>query len=1390
MLSEQGIYVSRFTGNDNKRCGNVSFPCRSISYGVQQMSVWPYIYLNGTGTLQNPYTCEAGIRLSKSVSFFSLKSRAYISCLHGKPWLMNGTKVKDGVRVGVFGLAFVNTPLVLVDASFAANDTIFAETKSASLNILVENLSRFDLSLKNVVFQQNTACMKIYTKKGINVFVTITNTVFYQNGNPSSNTPSVLQFNSDGNFISIEIKNCSFADQNTPRYGMIAVMNVLGTTNVLLSEWKLKGNNHIKPRSNGIFVLFSAQVFIKLEHGFFYKTSATILKVAGQSAQIYISNIEVDEFYSGTSGGVLNLVLQESCYLSIKDSCFRDGKNNGVGGVVATIAPVVTLTIQNSTIRNISSSYSGGTVFIKSRQNAKSLNRNKNFFVILHIINSSFSYSASSKDGGAICISGEKIFATVRHSSFLRNSAAYSGGLLYIDINDVATINIYDVYLLENSVDNGGIIEVTYPNSKLNFAVSNVTFDQNQLRKCHGCGNGIVYLWGQNSTLTNISFEKTHFIRNLAEKGYCIAINTMQTTLSFVTLDTCVFKENVGSSTVLVVGQASLMGKDLIFDSNNVVPCISAVMDLWLNHSMISIVDTTFVNNFCRALSLDLGESTTLRIYNSTFLRNKNARGRGGALIIITNNNQSNDHFNIRIERVLFQENIAAVGSVFYVTNSNVNLTTCTFLNNFARFQGGQIVSGGRGSANVVIWHSVFRQTIKTIFVNNTGEFSVTSFLRLFSSTILYLHNTTFNQSTQSDEPLILVSAAKYITIANNSVSTCPLGQAIEKANYSYLGNNDYSVVTFILSCKECDYNFYSLQRGTTRGLNVDHGFECTPCPRGAYCVPAIKSMKNFWGYQTSSNPPKLAFTICPFGYCKSPPTYSTEYNACQGKRTGTMCGMCAEGYTEALWSTYCTSVRECNSYWYWIVFLLLVFSMAILLVFKPPAVTYVVQQIFWFKRFANKPNTNVQALAEINSSFSADEGTSQARMVLSSTEKLEQNKRQFSRFVEIIFYFYQIAELLLSSSSLSGFFDTQFLEPVLGFFNFQPPSMKRGLVCPFPGLTAQTKLFFKIAPVLGTLIAVLLIYALHSFICRMRGVIRPVIAPYLQASIKTIFLGYVALATASISLIRCVFVSGKSRWFYNGNIQCYQWWQYVSITFNAIFVVPFIFVVAFVSFKLRHDKITLKQFLVGIIIPLPFLVLWPLRFLFSSTEVNVPENGNLRALKTMLFGPYREPSSARDIGALYWQSVLIARRLLLVLIFCVIDEPSTRLLYMTLACVFVLFFHLKVKPFQNSLANNLEALSLLCLVILGLINLFKSVLIGFEQNIKGPVVTVFKIFHWLQVVMLGLFPAFLCLIFSFAILSFAARVLFICFSSIVNSLFSLSLDSTPLLNVDENIDE
>ena len=861
-------------------------------------------------------------------------------------------------------------------------------------------------------------------------------------------------------------------------------------------------------------------------------------------------------------------------------------------------------------------------------------NPNRNFFVFLHIINSSFSNSSSRKNGGALCVFAQTLSAIIEGSLFRQCNASITGGALVFSANDSATIRLHNSYFLKNSAYGGAIVQPVHSglrtcnDSWFNFSITNVTFSENRL-----CSQqmiyGVVHFKAKSTKIAGITvdFTNTYFIKNFAGRGSSIYIECFgQSRSCFLTLDNCIFRNNVEYlGTVRVESLTSITCKHSIFDSNDSVRGRkdATTFGIYSNDSMIFIMNTTFVNNLCGTINAMLGGTSTLTITDSAFITNKDIDG-GVLTLLVINKNQPDNDLRACITRTLFQENIGNIGSILSVTDAKVVFRKCTFLNNFALFQGGLIYNTISSSVDLSIFHSVFRQTIPKIVSNSINKkFMATSFLRLFSPTKLIIVNTTFDQRTKSNDPLILVSTANKVRIDNTSLSSCPLNYDIEKTYYGYQSKSHDNTTLFGLtfSCKECDYNFYSLQRGRARGLYVQNGFQCLPCPRGADCVPAIKSKTNYWGYHVSLNPPKLAFTICPFGYCKSPPTNSIEYNACQGKRTGVMCGMCSQGYAEALWSTYCTPVMDCNDHWFWILFLGLIFSMAIILVFKPPFVTYCLKQIFWFR--TNSRTADIQANRDIIHS-SNEETSQESNISSSSTQQLTQDKRQFSRFVDIIFYFYQIAQLLLSSSSLKEFFDTRFRKPVLGFFNFQPSFTKQGAICPFPGLTPETKLVFKIAPVFGTLFSIFFIYALHSFICRIRRAIRPAIAPYLQASVKTVFLGYVTLAIVSMSLIRCVVVADESRWFYNGNITCYQWWQYASFTFIAIFVIPFIFVLPLVSFKLHHDKIKVRQFLLAIIFPFPFLMVWLVRFACLSPVANVEENQNVNALKEVLLAPYR----------------------------------------------------------------------------------------------------------------------------------------------------------------------
>ena len=629
-MSKQGIYVSRLTGHDTKTCGNVNSPCRTISYGIQQLSTELYIYLDGTDTLKDPYACEAvntgypGLLLTKSVSFISIKSRAHISCLNGKHWLVNGTMHKHGIRIRFSGMAFLNTPIRLFDAFLGVKNTVFAGTILESLEIQVVKLPRFDLSLKNVVFKNNTVCM-IINSKSSKVFISITNTYFSENGDLYLNIPSIPWLNSNYNLISIQLTNCSFKKNIFNEYGFFEVRNSLGTTNVLINQIKMEENWQKPGFAFGcVFYLRSDRVFMSLKYGFIFKTFGTFLYVESRLAEVNISNIEVDEFYSSLyNGSVFSFTNPDSCSLSIEDSSFRNGNSDGRGGVVFMLTPNSTLTIQNSTIYNISSSSFGGAVYIVSNEGSKT----KNTFAFLRIINSSFSYSTSGRYGGAVCISARKLSAIIRDSFFLRCNARFSGGALYFVSEDIITISLHNSNFSENRAGDGVIVQATSFRDKCNsynvtsvIRITNVVFFNNRIHS-QRVALGVVTFMVVCTKIT-VDLKNTKFINNLAGQGASINIYCTASTLHYVTFDACTFRKNVGNLGVIRVGGKALITyKHSIFDSNGVHDREAVnSCNLDLRDSIIRIMNTTFVNNSCQIISAFLGGISNLTITNSNFV--------------------------------------------------------------------------------------------------------------------------------------------------------------------------------------------------------------------------------------------------------------------------------------------------------------------------------------------------------------------------------------------------------------------------------------------------------------------------------------------------------------------------------------------------------------------------------------------------------------------------------------------------------------------------------------------------------------------------------------------------------------------------------------------------
>ena len=496
-------------------------------------------------------------------------------------------------------------------------------------------------------------------------------------------------------------------------------------------------------------------------------------------------------------------------------------------------------------------------------------------------------------------------------------------------------------------------------------------------------------------------------------------------------------------------------------------------------------------------------------------------------------------------EDTTFEGNMGISGAL-NLLNGNVTLRNCTFKNNEGVTLAGHVyMKTGYGSLNIV--NSTFLQT------NLKGRSNVSgygSFLRSASAGPLIIRNSTFtaNNDDRKFYPIFATTKSSLIKIDTSSSLQCPTGKQInlektvKKDGFQFVKDSDtcWIETNYIkVFCEVCPDGFYTLQRGSTSSLNIDNGTKCLECPYGATCKNGnIVAKENFWGFNDSRRPLSLQFIPCPVEYCKTS-THLVNYrykNGCHGNRSGVLCGQCSYGYSEALYSTSCRKKEKCNDHWFWMASFMYVMAFALYIVFKPPIFSLLYRQSLWFTKTLSYDRTR--------------------------TSPNEDNSIKYDAgYLKIVFYFYQVAELLMVKSPENSLHMVPFIPPIIALFNFQIKTMDGSIGCPFPGLSAVTKELFLCLKFLATLLSIGLIFVIHRAISRCFYLASPSLTLYLAAALELLLLGYETLADTTLKLMHCVPIGQDWRLFVDGNIQCWQWWQYLFIVFIVAFVIPLVLV-------------------------------------------------------------------------------------------------------------------------------------------------------------------------------------------------------------------------------------
>ena len=1417
----------------------------SIAQAIHQVECGGSIHLNGTETEHSPYDCSAsettdyhpGIYVTKSLSMKSYYSVPYVNCVEGIYFEKN-PETRKALRFELTGIVFQQTALIFEDCSFVKIYNCSFNSGLTPLNFYLKKGTNFSLDIGGSSgFRNNSLCIKFLLFNDIenyhrHIEINIADTYFYENRFYNGSKPTdqgAIKLTTDVS----EPVSLLHLEVSCYRVTFTGSLGSFLKNNIAKAVTK-EMYNHVQLEYNEAVPSYSSGTKPKLLVDSLYSSRAK---------KIHARFIGVRCIHNNLMRCIT--IKSNEADVQIQDSQFTGQSTVNASGtcVFLECSGNASLTVYNTTFEK-NNAKEGGGLYVNCPRG----------ILRLKLIDVNFTRCFSRRYGCAVMVGRPRqnlsnsvtipkwLHVSFRNVQFKSNGNNSRGSCIsvYILLKS-GTVEIDKCTWSDNSTTNGFLFWGATGNTS-DVTISNSIFLNNGTKRASGA---IIRLEALNSHLGNATIlnsslagskhkqnqampisPKYHIkLKNVSAVRYENALVVLLTRPAKnavnVLVDNCKFVNNSKdmyiylrdpNSVQLIIKNTAFIGSLITGISYAILFVIPPLKNISVSTAIVTLDNNTFHSRPSSCFALFFQGKKNITIRNTTFTdcvcfhrkkwRNLSSKSAGsfyetstGAISILTSpdkylqfgcvqlddNNDTHPLWSydshVLFEDTIFSNNLGLLAGGVYISNGNTTFKRCTFENNLATHLAGHVYSA-YGTGQVNFKDCSFQNHRQEKRINKT-TFDKATFLYSESGGPVYFTNTSMVSTADMYKyniPVFETSNGGYVRMDENSTIQCSRGYKLKLDNtthFVYTEKNKSScrvnVTALRYSCQLCSAGYYSLQKGFSHGLIVNSTLICLTCPFGANCIKRnIAAKPNFWGYRISRDLPELKFSPCPEHYCNSPAPHSKMYNSCHGKRAGFLCGKCSPEYSETLFSTECRKSAECNNYWLWVLTMLsLTTGFVVYLLIKPPILSSLARQIFWFR------NREVEQIRE-------DLG-----QVDGHTD---------SGYLKITFFFYQAAELLIVGSAESLLNKIAVIQVVVDAFNFEVRSLDKGIGCPFPGLTIVTKELLLSATVLVTMAEAVIFYGVHSAFNVLRQKRKPSLLHYMAVVLEILLLGYERLAETSLKLMHCVSIGTEKRLFFNGEIVCWQWWQYILLAYVVGFVVPFIVVLYCGSSMLYRASISTGEFLGACIFPLPFLTYWFVKKMLNSRDNN-PVSAQLvnsQHILEVLHGPFRPPTDS-DAGTLYWESVLICRRFVLLACHAFFTNSMFRMICITGACVLMLLHHVLKNPYRDPIANKAETFSLLTLVMMAVINLTKATLVSFGTSTDGPTKPYLETLEWAEFCALAFLPALLSIFLVFAIFSQLVRLLVSLAKKLIRCLrwprisfrFTRQLDR-PLLDISE----
>ena len=1306
-------------------------------------------------------------------------------------------------------ITFVNTSIHFCECSLNVVACSFINSSVPTLTLKYDEYFVVrNVQLNGCTFQNNSACsVTIYGNSSVDL--NVSNSTFVSNKirsegdailNISIQNLHANQSSIKANFTDLRVlhNNCS----GQACFRVFAGIN--GTDLVLVMERVLFESNvaevnifDVHGFSNGYADFKSTRFLentgraVKIHNG-----DSVYLKIETSNFSgngIPYSRIKPEWDYDESNGGaVLVDGFTQNALVSLHGSKFNSNKG-GSGGACAfvNIAGLLSLDIQKSPFVRNEGRFSGGALAVGSFSNW------------LH-------YSDSISIHGSE-FSGNKL---------LRNACGYNvcgGGAVALYMLHMGNLSIVNYTFTDNQAEGktSGAIYAKVHRLYSDVEILNCEFLFNWASEF----TSTLTLYFSVSSQPRVTLQNLTFINNGGDANNSLITSVtsdilINTNNSFVVLRSSKIQKNSGGGIqVDLTSYERHLGDNVTFvmENTSISENINFLMMINTDEQAFQLVyhlkNVSFVNNNCYGYGWScihlaaLNSNCSFHLEQSTFLNNL---GPSGVIRIVSSPPAiSNTKFRTIINNTEFRNNSG--GDICILELLDVYATeiqNCNFTDNF----GGVVSSHIRISpGKLTIWNTTFYQSAESqVLYNLEGKskdfVAFSGFLTVTQSEFVEIRNSSFILDPFSAEgkAIVVVEGAGEGILDDSVQIASPINTKLNMRRLqTYTHHEGVTEELVWISTERCPVGTYSIRRGKQSGYSVKELVNCYRCPVGGNCSSSLAAQPNFWGYPVNKD--SVSFQLCPDGYCCLPSvdnkcSYNNNsylHSGCQGNRTGILCGQCKQNFIEGLFTTECVRAKDCTHYWYWAVFVVLTISFAFYLVIKNPLFEAVGEQLTWF--IPRRAEDNDQVIGSPNNTV---------------RESVSPNYG----FSKIIFYFYQVAGVLtVSSYGVKNLLRNEIVLPITNLLNLKLYANTNWKICPWKNFGPHLKPVFPLVTVMTILFWIPGIYLLHSGLnkLRKRGPTFPPAGPYFGAVLETVLLGYSAVTGTIVRLLHCVSIQEVHRWYHNAHYVCYQWWQKTAFFFglNLFLFIPTLFSA---SLQLFRGKISPKIFLLVSILPFPYLLFLLYHYVKKkitkradyqavpstagsvheeerdtnssmNIEASLPEeeefpsiagsvheeerdtnsSTSIRAsLLEVLCGPFTKPQGDQSNGRIYWESILIGRRFLIIVIGRLLSEHALlRSVFLTILCLIYLVVHIYLKPFAQRRANFTETVSLATLVVIAVINVG---LASARSDVSGINQRYFSILLWSEAVLLGVIPLVFVIFLIWCLLSQIVRMVII----------------------------